>query len=119
VITNKGQKTLNVNGVEDHVHLLIGLKPSIALSDLIRDVKNNSSKFINENKLTPKKFEWQSGYGAFSCSPSHLKNAYRYIENQENHHLKQSFEFEYKKVLQDYEVDFKDEYLFDKQTISD
>jgi len=114
VITNKGQKSLNVNGVEDHVHLLIGLKPSIALSDLIRDVKNNSSKFINENNLTPKRFEWQSGYGAFSCSPSHLINAYRYIENQEYHHLKKCFKEEYLVLLQEYGVDYKEEFVFDQ-----
>ncbi|MEQ9424146.1 MAG: IS200/IS605 family transposase [Cyclobacteriaceae bacterium] len=91
IIKNKGQKPIIVNGMSDHVHILIGLKPSIALSDLLRDVKNNSTRFINDNKWLHGKFSWQEGYGAFSYSHSQLDQVYNYILNQEKHHRKKSF----------------------------
>ena len=84
-----------VNGVADHVHIFVGLKPSMALSDLMRDVKNNTTNFINEKKWLPGKFTWQEGYGAFSYSHSQLNNVYQYILNQEEHHKKQTFKEEY------------------------
>ncbi len=86
IIESKKQKAIIVNGVSDHVHLFVGYKPSLPLPDLVRDVKNNSSNFINEKKLSSKKFAWQEGYGAFSYSQSHIQNVYRYILNQEAHH---------------------------------
>jgi putative transposase len=113
IITNKGQKSIIVNGVEDHIHCFIGLKPSIAISDLVRDIKNNSSKFINESKFIKHKFNWQEGFGVFSYSQSHVKNVYNYILNQEEHHRKQKFKDEYLSLLKEFEIDFKDEYLFE------
>ncbi len=113
IITNKGQKSIIINGVEDHVHLFIGLKPSVALSDLIRDVKNNSSNFINSKKWIKGTFAWQEGFGAFSYSHSHIENVYNYILNQEAHHAKFSFKEEYFTLLDKFEIDYKDQYLFE------
>ncbi len=113
IIQNKGQKSIIINGVEDHVHLFIGLKPSIALSDLVRDVKNNSTNFINSNNWVRRKFSWQEGFGAFSYSQSHIQNVYRYIQNQEEHHRKKSFKEEYIDLLEKFEVPFEERFLFD------
>ncbi len=112
IITSKGQKSIIVNGVGDHIHCFIGLKPSMCLSDLIRDVKNNSSKFINENHLVKGKFQWQEGFGAFSYATSQVKNVYNYILNQEEHHKKSTFKEEYLDLLETYEVEYEDDYLF-------
>jgi REP element-mobilizing transposase RayT len=112
IITAKGQKSIIVNGVGDHIHCFIGLKPSMCLSDLIRDVKNNSSKFINENHLVKGKFQWQEGFGAFSYATSQVKNVYNYILNQEEHHKKSTFKKEYIDLLETFEVEYEDDYLF-------
>jgi len=112
IITSKGQKSIIVNGVGDHIHCFIGLKPSMSLSELIRDVKNNSSKFINENQLVKGKFQWQEGFGAFSYATSQVKNVYNYILNQEEHHKKSTFKEEYIDLLETYEVEYEDDYLF-------
>ena len=94
IVKAKGQKSIIINGVEDHVHLFIGLKPSMRLSDLVRDIKNNTTNFINEKRFVKGKFCWQEGYGAFSYSQSHIENVYKYILNQEIHHQKKSFKSE-------------------------
>lgn len=109
----KRTKSIIVNGVEDHVHLFIGLKPSMRLSDLVRDIKNNTTNFINEKNFLKSKFSWQEGYGAFSYSQSHIESVYQYILNQEKHHEKKSFKEEYLKLLEKYKIEFKEEYLFD------
>lgn len=113
IISEKGHKSIIVNGFNDHVHCFVGLKPSVALSDLVRDIKNNSSKFINEKKLIRGKFNWQEGYGAFSYSQSQIKKVYQYILNQEMHHHKKTFKEEYIDLLNRFEVEYKNEYLFD------
>jgi putative transposase len=113
IIREKNQKPIIVNGVEDHVHLFIGLKPSMCLSDLVRDVKNNTTNFINDKKLTKKKFYWQEGYGAFSYSHSHVDNVYKYILNQEEHHRKQTFKAEYLEYLEKFEIEHDEKYLFE------
>ena len=113
IITAKGQKAIIVNGVEDHVHVFVGLKPSMNISDLVRDIKNNSSKFINEQGWLKEKFSWQEGYGAFSYSHSHIENVYNYVLNQEEHHRKQTFKEEYLDFLKKFEVDYNEKYLFD------
>lgn len=91
ILTNKGHKLIIVNGMPDHSHLFIGLKPSMAISDLVRDVKNNSSKFNNENNYVQERSAWQEGYGAFSYAHSQIEGVYNYILNQEEHHRKKSF----------------------------
>ena len=113
IITGKDQKSIIVNGVADHVHCFIGLKPTMAISDLIRDVKNNSSKFIKESNFVRGKFNWQDGYGVFSYHHSQLDMIYNYILNQERHHHKKTFREEYLELLNEFEIPFKDEYLFD------
>ena len=115
VITNKGQKLYILNGVEDHVHILISTKPNCNLSDLVRDIKANSSRWINEKNLIQSKFEWQKGFGAFTICQSRLPQIIKYIERQEEHHSKKTFNEEYKEFLVEYEVDFKDEYLFNAE----
>ncbi len=113
IVTEKGQKSIIINGVEDHVHAFIGLKPVMPISDLVRDMKNNSSKFINEKNWLPKKFSWQYGYGAFSYSHSHIDRVYKYILNQEEHHRKRTFREEYIDLLNKFEVPHEKKYLFD------
>ena len=113
VIKNKGQKSIIINGVADHVHLFIGMKPSMALSDLMRDVKNNSTNFINENKWVPGKFRWQEGYGAFSYSHSQIDRVYQYILHQEDHHKKRTFREEYLEFLDKYEILYEERFLFE------
>ena len=112
-IKNKGQKSIIVNGMGDHIHAFIGLKPSMAISDLVRDIKNNSSNFINDKAFVKGKFAWQEGYGAFSYSQSHIQNVYDYILNQETHHAKKTFKDEYIDFLNKFEVEYNEKYLFE------
>ncbi len=113
IITNKGQKLIAINGMPDHVHILIGFKPDQSISDLVRDIKANSSKFINDKKWINGKFEWQTGFGAFSYSHSQLTNVINYIHNQEEHHKTKTFKEEYVEFLKLFHIEFKNEYLFD------
>jgi putative transposase len=113
IVQGKGQKMIAINGVRDHIHLLIGMKPTCCLSDLVREVKKASSVFIRENKFTSFKFEWQEGFGAFSYSHSSLDNVAKYVLNQKEHHRKKTFKEEYIEFLEKFEVDYKPEYLFD------
>ncbi|MFH7003233.1 IS200/IS605 family transposase [Flavobacterium bizetiae] len=113
IITNQKQKLIVINGMPDHIHILVGIKPDISLSDLVRDIKSNSSKFINEQKWINGKFEWQTGFGAFSYGHSQLANVIKYIENQEEHHKTKTFREEYIAFLKLFNIDFKNEYLFE------
>ena len=97
----------------DHIHAFIGLKPSMAIADLVRDIKNNSSNFINQHKFVNGKFSWQEGYGAFSYSQSHVSDVYNYILNQERHHKGRTFKEEYHDFLKKFEVQYDEKYLFD------
>jgi putative transposase len=113
IINGKNQKPIIVNGVADHVHVFVGLKPSMPISDLVRDIKNNSSNFINERKFIRGKFSWQEGYGVFSYAQSQVETVYQYIANQEEHHKKKTFKDEYIEFLNKYEVEYDEKYLFD------
>jgi len=113
IIKGKNQKPIIVNGVSNHVHLFIGLKPSMAISDLVRDVKNNSSNFINEQRFVRGKFSWQEGFGSFSYAHSQIEQVYQYILKQEEHHQKKTFREEYLDFLNKFEVEFDEKYLFD------
>lgn len=110
---NKMQKVLAINGMADHVHILLGIKPTVSLSDLVRDIKSNSSRFINEKRWVKGKFEWQNGFGAFTYSHSQIGRIMKYIRNQEHHHQKRSFREEYVDFLSRFEIDFKNEFLFE------
>lgn len=113
IITNKGQKLLAINGMPDHLHILIGMKPSCCLSDLVREIKKSSNEFINEKKFIKYKFQWQEGFGAFSYSHSSLDNVIAYIANQKEHHKKQTFKQEYIAFLEKFCIEYKEEYLFE------
>lgn len=113
IVTNKGQKVLAINGIPDHIHILIGMKPTCCLSDLVREIKKASNEFVREKKFTNYKFQWQEGFGAFSYSHSSLDNVIRYIQNQKEHHRKKTFQEEYKEFLELFQIEFKDEYLFE------
>ncbi len=113
IITGKGHKSIIVNGLPDHIHAYVGLKPSMAISDLVRDIMNNSSKFINERRFVKGKFQWQEGYGAFSYSHSQIQNVYDYILNQEKHHKRKTFREEYLDFLKKFELEYNNEYLFE------
>lgn len=113
IIKGKNQKPIIVNGVSDHIHVFVSLKPAMPIPDLIRDIKNNSSNFINENNWVKGKFSWQEGYGVFSYSHSQIDKVYRYIANQEVHHEKKTFKDEYIDFLVKSEIDYDDRYLFE------
>ncbi len=117
IIMKRSHKLLCINGVEDHLHALIGYRPSDPLPDLMEEIKADSSKWINKRGFMKYKFNWQGGYGAFSYSKSDLMNVIKYIQNQKEHHKKISFVEEYQKFLQLFEVDFDERYIF-KQPIS-
>ena len=90
IVQNKKHKMLEINGVEDHIHILVGMHPTQSLSDLVRDIKFNSARFINDRKFIRGHFAWQEGYGAFSIGRSELKQIHAYIQNQPEHHLNES-----------------------------
>ena len=96
----------------DHVHIFIGMKPTIALSDLMRDIKNNSSAFINQKKWVKGKFRWQEGFGAFSYAHSQIGAVVKDIRDQERHHARRTFRGEYIEMLKRFNVDYNEKYLF-------
>ena len=104
---------LAINGMPDHIHFLIGMRPTCCLSDLVREVKKSSNEFIKEKRFSPFQFQWQEGYGAFSNSHSALDDVIGYINRQKEHHKKRPFREEYLEMLRKFEVDFDDQYLFE------
>jgi len=112
VAANKS-KLLAINGIEDHVHLFVGLHPTISVSDLIGKVKSNSTRYINDNFLTDRSFAWQDGYSAFTNSHSQVSSIIQYIERQEAHHKKKTFRSEYMEMLEKYDVLHNNQFLFD------
>lgn len=112
LINETGCKTLLVNGVEDHIHCFIGLIPSISISAIMQSSKAKSSKWINESGLLRHRFEWQPGFGSFTYSRSHIDRVLRYIQNQENHHKKQTFREEYIEMLIKFGVAYDERYIF-------
>ena len=112
LINEANCKTIIVNGVEDHVHCLVGLKPIVSVSELMKSVKAKSSKYINDHSLTKSRFEWQEGYGVFSYGQSQVDKVYKYIQNQEVHHQKQTFLKEYMQFLEKFKVDYDEQYIF-------
>jgi REP element-mobilizing transposase RayT len=112
IVQANKHKMITINGMPDHIHLLIGFRTTQSIADLMQDVKAGSSKWINDNKYCKSRFEWQSGYGAFSYSKSQLPDVIRYIENQKEHHSKRTFLEEYKMFLEKFEVEYEEKYLF-------
>jgi REP element-mobilizing transposase RayT len=112
IIQNHGHKVLAINGMPDHVHILFGMRPTQSLSELMQDVKGDSSKWINQNRLVKGKFSWQEGYGAFSYSKSHVDRVIKYILNQEKHHIRKTFAKEYNEFLEKFEVEYDQRFVF-------
>jgi len=113
IVQNRDQKMLSIFCMPDHAHILVGLKPSISISDLMRDIKTGSSNFINDNKWMKGKFNWQEGFGAFSYSRSQIDAVIKYILSQEEHHKKKTFKEEYLGFLKKFEVEYDERYLFE------
>src|SRR6185369_17643666 len=113
IVRKKGQKLIEINSMPDHTHMLIGVKPNIALSDLMRDVKSDSTEFIKRKRWIRGRFNWQEGFGAFSYSQSHLDSVIRYIRNQERHLPKRSLRSEYLTLLKRFDIAYEPKYLFE------
>jgi REP element-mobilizing transposase RayT len=113
IVRKQGQKLIRINGMPDHLHILIGLKPAMALANLVTDIKSDSSEWVNKKKLARAKFAWQEGYGAFSYGHSQLDTIVRYVMNQEKHHQRRSFRDEYLTLLRKFEIEFKEEFVFE------
>lgn len=113
IVTNKNQKMIAINGMPDHIHFLLGIKPLCCLSDLVREIKKSSNEWINQKGLTNSPFKWQEGFGAFSHSQSSLDKVIAYIANQKEHHAQKKFREEYLEILANATVEFKEEYLFE------
>jgi len=112
IVQNNQHKLIIINGMPDHIHIFIGIRPSQSVSELLQDIKANSSKWINDKKFLKTKFEWQEGYGAFSYSKTHVEAVVKYIANQEKHHEKLSFKEEYLDMLNKFEIDYDEKYIF-------
>lgn len=112
LINETGCKTIIVNGVEDHVHCFLGLRPVVSIAELMKAVKSKSSKYINDHALTRNRFEWQEGYGVFSYSHDSIANVFTYIQKQEEHHKKQTLKDEYLDLLREFNVAYDEQYTF-------
>jgi REP element-mobilizing transposase RayT len=112
IISAQKQKLIAINNMPDHMHLLIGLRPDMSLSDLVRDIKANSSRFISEKRWVAGRFSWQQGFGAFSYSHSQIGTVIRYIHNQPKHHSKKSFKEENIEFLKKFNIDYDEKYIF-------
>ncbi len=113
IATNLKHKSIIINGVSDHVHVFIGLNPSLSISETVWELKRSSSLFINNKNWFKSKFQWQDGYGAFSYGKSQIDNVYKYIDNQEKHHKKTTFKEEYIDFLEKFEIENDSKYLFE------
>lgn len=113
IVRNKDQKVLAINGMSDHIHILVGVKPSCRISDLVREIKKSTNDFIKERRFVSHRFDWQEGYGAFSYSQSALDNVIAYIGNQKEHHKKYSFQEQYKSFLKKFRIEFNGAHLFE------
>ena len=112
IVRNQKQKLIAINGVADHLHILVGLRPAMALADLVEEIKVDSTKFINKKRWVHGRFSWQEGYGAFSYGHSQLDRVIRYIQNQEQHHQRSSFKAEYLTLLRKFDIAFEEKYVF-------
>jgi REP element-mobilizing transposase RayT len=113
IVENRGQKLIAIYCMPDHTHVLVGFKPSLSISDLVRDIKAGSSKFINEQNWIQGKFNWQEGFGAFSYGHWDLDKVAKYVHNQKEHHTKKRFKEEYFELLKEFDISYDQKYLFD------
>jgi putative transposase len=112
IVAERGQKLMAIHCMPDHTHVLVGLKPSLALSDLVRDIKNGSTNFISRQQWVCGRFGWQEGFGAFSYGHSQVPNVITYIRNQEQHHARKTFRDEYVRFLKRFEIEHDEQFLF-------
>jgi putative transposase len=112
IIQNNNHKLLAINGMPDHIHILIGYRPAQSLADLVQDIKGSSSKWINEKRFVNGRFSWQEGYGAFSYSKTDLPKIIGYIQHQHEHHTGRTFLEEYLELLKEFDVEYDDRYVF-------
>jgi putative transposase len=113
IVSNRNQKLLAVYCMPDHTHVFVGMKPALSTSELARDIKAGSSKFINDNKWIQGKFSWQEGFGAFSYSHSQIDRVVKYVNNQKEHHNKKTFKEEHFEMLKNFAVEYDERYLFE------
>ncbi|HVX27315.1 MAG TPA: IS200/IS605 family transposase [Parafilimonas sp.] len=113
LVQHRKAKLLAVNCMPDHVHIFVGFKPVISISDFVKEIKVESNEFINGKGWCKEKFNWQEGYGVFSYSHSHIDNVVKYILNQEEHHRRKTFKEEYLDFLEKFEIAFDEKYLFE------
>ena len=109
---NRKHRIYAINGMSDHIHILVSMSPAQSLSDFVQEIKRASSMWINDNRFVPGKFEWQEGYGAFSYGQSQIGVVVNYIKNQEEHHKKHTFKDEYKAFLKAFNISFDEHYIF-------
>jgi putative transposase len=112
IVSGQKQKLLAINNMPDHVHLLIGLDADLSVSELVRDIKASSLRFVNQKTWVGGRFSWQEGFGAFSYSRSQIDAVIRYIQNQQRHHARQTFREEYMEFLRKFQVDHNERYIF-------
>jgi REP element-mobilizing transposase RayT len=112
IVQKQGHKLIAINNMPDHLHLLVGLSPNQALSDLVRIVKSDSSEWINKEKLATGKFQWQEGYGAFTHSRSQVDRVVKYISNQQEHHKKKTLIEEFRQILKSFDIEFDERFIF-------
>lgn len=112
IFQENNHKMLQINSMPDHIHILAGMRPTQAVSELVQNVKTESSKWIKRKNFCTAPFAWQDGYGAFSYSKSHVENVIRYIQNREVHHKKVTFLDEYRKFLKVFEIEYDEQYIF-------
>ncbi|MCO6486622.1 MAG: IS200/IS605 family transposase [Saprospiraceae bacterium] len=113
IIQSRNHKLLAIGGMEDHIHIFIGMKPSESISDLVREIKKATNEFVNANCLTERNFQWQNGYGAFSYHRRDINRICNYIQNQKEHHKRQTFKEEFQKLLNDFGIESESKTSFD------
>ena len=119
IITHKKQTVIQINSMPDHLHILVGITPDVAISDLVRDIKASSSKWINKKRWVVGRFEWQVGFAAFSYAHSELDTVVDYIKNQEAHHSHRTFQEEYLEFLERFDVSYNPKYVFDAEDVAE
>jgi putative transposase len=112
IVSGQNQKLLAINNMPDHVHLLVGLRADLSPTELVRDIKANAARFINEKRWVNGRFSWQEGLGAFSYARSQMDAVIRYIQNQQRHHARRTFREEYVELLRRFEVEYDERYIF-------
>jgi len=112
LVKNRKAKMLAIHCMPDHLHLFVGFKPTILISDFVKEIKVESNEFINDKKWVKRNFSWQEGYGVFSYSHSHIDAVVKYVLNQEVHHQKKTFSQEYHELLEKFDIPFEERFLF-------